>query len=104
MLKTNPNPTFVEPATIPVAGGESFDISITFNYKRQSEAKKHWEEVRTKPEAEQLLPLIKTWDADAAGAPFSADSLAELMDIHAGAGLAIATAFNTGLRGGRAKN
>lgn len=104
MLKTNPNPKFTEPVTIPVAGGESFDLNVTFRYMRQSAVKKHWEDVRSKPEAEQLMPLIESWDAEVAGAVFSADALTELMDIHAGAGLAIAAAFNTGLRGGRAKN
>jgi hypothetical protein len=111
MLKTNPNPKFTEPAAIPVCGGETFDLPITFRYMRQSAAKKHWEDVRTKPEAEQLLPLIDGWDAKVAGeaigkdeAPLNVDNLTELLDIHAGAGLAIATAFNVGLRGGRAKN
>lgn len=99
-FKLVPNPTFQASVSIPVPGGETGTLNITFKHRPLKELTAlELEEGKTIPSL--LVDLIDGW---ALPEPFSAENLDTLLNNYPQAGQAIMKTYYEELLGAREKN
>lgn len=113
MTKTKPkfslavNPTFTAKVSIPVAGGQTADIMVTFKHRTRDEFKEFTESLKV-PEGSEplkdtdvLLDIASGWDLDE---PFDREHLEKMVQRFMGSAQAVIQAYFEELTGARAKN
>lgn len=113
MNKTKPkftltvNPTFKAPVQIPVAGGGSAEIVMTFKHRTRSEFKEFHDSLQVPEGAEPvkdvdaLMDVASGWDLDE---PFDRENLEKMVQRFMGSAEAILHVYFAELTGARAKN
>ena len=100
MIKIKPEvSTFKAPVKLTPFGGDAESVTIEFAYMPVSKA---MEIAKEKTIGEMLAEIIKGWDG--IEAPFTPDSLTELLDHNPAMGLELFNGFFAGLAESRAKN
>ena len=100
MIKIKPEvSTFKAPVKLTPFGGDAESVTIEFAYMPLSKA---MEIAKEKTIGEMLAEIIKGWDG--IEAPFTPDSLTELLDHNPAMGLELFNGFFAGLAESRAKN
>lgn len=90
MLKFKPDPTFKAKVEIPAAGSP-IEIELTFRHRGKKALDAFGEEIREMSDVDALMLMIEDWTD--MGEPFSAESLAQLVDDYPAAGFAITRAY-----------
>lgn len=113
MTKTKPkftlavNPTFKAPVQIPVAGGGSAEIVMTFKHRTRDEFKEFNESLNVPEGAppvkqiDALMDIASGWDLDE---PFDREHVEKMLQRFMGSGEAILQVYFSELTGARAKN
>ncbi len=84
-LKLIPNPTFQTKVAIPVAGGESADVLMTFVHRTRDEIKVFRETRDAKTDEQSFMDMVTAWDLED---EFNAENVTKLLQNYAGAGVA----------------
>lgn len=84
-LSLKAEPTFQEKVAIPIAGGESVDVIMTFKHRTKSELQEFIGSRAEKPDYETFMEMVIGWELED---PFTVDSVKELLENYIGAGLA----------------
>lgn len=108
MFQLEPNPTFTAPVAIPLPGGETATIDITFRHMGREALQRFLGRVKDVPDAEAAGEILVDWSG-VAGAngeplPITAENIAALVDNYHGAALAILQTYIRELTGQRVKN
>ena len=103
MFKIKANPTFPAVVKIRQPGGESQELRVVFRHKRKDDVQKFFSDAaeQNRPDADCLLELIESWEADE---KLSRDSIAELIQNYPAASLEILTAYRDELFNARLGN
>jgi hypothetical protein len=104
MFQINPNPTFTTTVDIPVAGGRTEKLKLTFKHKTRDDALEYLRRPAGEGEddASILLEIIAGWeDVDA---EFSRETLNQVVQNYPGAPRAIFDAYAAELMGQRRGN
>ncbi len=108
MFKLCPDPTFTAPVAIPLPGGETATIDITFRHMGREALQRFLGRVKDMPDAEAAKEIITDWSgvagADGEPLPITADNIMALLDNYHGAALAILQTYIRELTGQRVKN
>ena len=108
MFTLEPNPTFTAPVAIPMPGGETATIDITFRHMGREALQRFLGRAKDMPDAEVAEEIIADWSgvagADGEPLPSSAENIMALLDNYHGAALAILQVYIRELRGQRVKN
>lgn len=84
-LKLIPDPTFKAKVAIPVKGGESVDVMLTFKGRTRDEMKEFTESRKDKTDLETFNEMVTGWDLDDA---FTPENVERLLQNYIGAGVA----------------
>ena len=100
-LKLVANPTFQAKVGIPMAGGDSVDVLMTFKHRTKT-ALEEWVKSRGgKPDTESFMDMVEGWDLDE---PFNKENVDLLLEIYGGAGLATFQTYLSELVQAKLKN
>ncbi len=94
-------PTFQAPVQIPVAGGESVPVMLTFKHRTRSDLNKFTESRADKSDAQTFLDMVDGWELDE---PFNPANVDLLLESYIGAGLATYQTYIDELVKHKAKN
>lgn len=100
-LSITANPKFTSNVSIPVAGGESSNVLLTFKHRTKSQLD---EFIKTRADAsdvDSFMAMVDGWDLDAA---FERDNAETFLENYIGAALAIYRAYIDELVKSKAKN
>lgn len=84
-LSLKAEPTFQEKVAIPVAGGESVDVVMTFKHRTKTELQEFISTRSEKQDHETFMDMVVGWEFDD---PFTVDSVKLLLENRIGSGLA----------------
>ncbi|MGD1827340.1 Phage tail protein [Chromobacterium violaceum] len=94
-------PTFPASVSIPLPGGESAEVVLTFKHHTRTELRGLAEKLDTTPDIELVQQIATGWDLVDAWTP---DNVRQLLENHHGAALAIWNTYVRELTGLREKN
>lgn len=95
------NPTFVKKVGIPVAGGETADVTFTFRHRTKTGLQEFIAERPDKSDAETVLDMAEGWDLEE---EFNETNVTEMLENYAGSALAIYHAYINELLAAKVKN
>lgn len=84
-LSLNAAPTFKAMVAIPVAGGDSVEVLMTFKHRTKDDLEAFTNSLAGKPDHETFMEMVEGWELDD---PFNADSVKTLLQNYIGSGLA----------------
>lgn len=101
MFKLTPPATF--PATVKIPNGdEPLPLTLVFRRKSKAELVAWIESTATRPDPDSLGEIVADWKN--VDAPFSPETLSELLAAYSGAGLAIFSGYLKALSEAERKN
>ena len=108
MFQLEPNPTFTAPVAIPLPGGETATIEMTFMHLGRKSLQRFLDRVKDLPDAEAIGDIVASWSGvggkDGEPMPYTAENLASMLDNYHGAALAILQTYIRELTVQRVKN
>ncbi|WP_460033847.1 phage tail assembly chaperone [Megalodesulfovibrio paquesii] len=103
MLKLTPDPQFTAKVGITVPGQDApAQITVTYKYMTRSQAQAWGQGLGEKTDNEALADVVLGWEG--VDAPYSRETLDQLLDAYPAAGLELLTAFRQNLLESRRKN
>ena len=103
MLKLTPDPQFKAKVAITVPGQDApARITVTYKYMTKSQAEAWSRGLEGKSDADALADVVLGWEG--VDAPYSRESLDQLLDADPAAGLELLVAFRKNLLESRQKN
>ena len=103
MFKLQPNPTFKARVALTVPGeAEPAELVVNFRHLSRSGLKEFFSSLGDKTDAEALAEIIDGWEE--IDTPYSAQSLAALLDNYPASGLELFDAYRRELMEARRKN
>lgn len=100
-LTLTPEPRFKATVQIPVAGGESSPLVVTFKHRTKTELNKFVAERGDKSDTESFMEMVEGWDLSD---EFNAANVDLLLESYIGAALATYQAYIEELVRHKAKN
>lgn len=100
-LKLVAEPTFQAKVEIPLAGGTSADLVLTFKHRTRQQLDDYINSRGDKTDVESFMEIVVGWDLEDV---FNADNVELLLENHIAAALAVYRAYLAELVGAREKN
>lgn len=95
------SPTFAASVQIPVPGGRSVPVQITFKYRERDAFKEFLDVLKDAEDVEMLMDIASGWDLDE---PFDKENVEKLTQLYIGAAREILQVYIAEQTGARAKN
>lgn len=89
-LALKANPTFVVKVGIPVAGGPSVPVELTFKHRTKTELAEFLKTRADKPDVESFMDMVEGWELED---KFCRESVEQLLESYIGAALATYQAY-----------
>lgn len=100
-LTLKANPTFKVTVKIPIAGDKDATVNIEYKHRRKKELAEFMASRVGKTDLETVMDCVVGWDMDE---EFSETAVNELLEINAGAAVALYEKYTNELRGVREGN